>query len=178
MATLLKHGAKGDQVVELQNKLAKLGFNLNPDGQYGPATEAAIKDLQSIFGYDVDGIVGDATLKLIDQQAGYGWNATQPEAIKRGLEAQGKKGKDGTSLAGAELARTLKRGVEGPDVSYLQRRLQSLGFTLTLDGKFGPATEDAIKKLQAANHYDADGIVGPATHHLINQQIGLGWRNA
>jgi len=178
MATLLKHGAKGEQVVALQNALGKLGFTVNPDGQFGPATQKAVEDLQSIFGYSVDGIVGDSTQKLIDQQAGYGWNVSSPDAIKLGLQAQGKKGKDGSSLAGADLTRTLKPGQDGADVRYLQRRLLVLGFTLDVDGRYGPATEQAIKQLQKAHGYDQDGLVGPATNHLINQQIGLGWRQS
>jgi peptidoglycan hydrolase-like protein with peptidoglycan-binding domain len=174
MPTLLKSGAKGELVSALQTKLAKLGFSVNPDGQYGPATKQAVEDVQSLFGYDVDGIVGDATEKLIDAQAGYGWNAAAPDAVKRGLEAQGKKDASG-SLAGAALARTLKKGTDGPDVRYLQRRLTALGFAVALDGKYGPATEDAVRKLQKAHGYDVDGVVGDATNKLLNQQIGLGW---
>jgi hypothetical protein len=29
--------------------------------------------LQTVFGYDVDGMAGPATLKLLEQQVGYGW---------------------------------------------------------------------------------------------------------
>ncbi|MET0386449.1 MAG: peptidoglycan-binding domain-containing protein, partial [Polyangiales bacterium] len=163
------------QVVALQNQLGKLGFTVNPDGQFGPATQAAVEELQSLFGYNVDGAVGDATAKLIEQQLGYNFDVNKPDAVKRGLEAQGKKGKDGVSLAGAELARTLKPGLEGSDVRYLQRRLNALGYAIDHDGSFGAKTEDAVRKLQKAHGYDADGIVGAATHHLINQQVGLGW---
>ena len=73
MATLIKTGAKGDQVIALQNKLTQLGFAVNPDGAFGPITTAAVEELQSMFGYNVDGVVGDATLKLIDAQIGFGW---------------------------------------------------------------------------------------------------------
>lgn len=174
MATLLKNGAKGELVSALQTKLAKLGFSVNPDGQFGPATKQAVEDLQILFGYDVDGAVGDATEKLIDAQVGFGWNAESPDAVKRGLEAQGKKDASG-SLAGVELARTLKKGTEGTDVRYLQRRLNALGFAVALDGIYGAGTDDAVRKLQKAHGYDVDGVVGSATNKLLNQQIGLGW---
>jgi peptidoglycan DL-endopeptidase CwlO len=174
MSTLLKYGAKGDQVLALQNKLGKLGFGAEADGHYGPATRSAVEDLQSLFGYDIDGEVGDATAKLIDAQLGYGFNADAPDAVKRGLAAQGKKDAHG-SLAGGELVRTLKHGSEGTDVRYLQRRLNALGFAIAHDGVYGPGTEDAVRKLQKAHGYDVDGIVGRATDHLLNQQIGLGW---
>jgi peptidoglycan hydrolase-like protein with peptidoglycan-binding domain len=177
MSTLIKQGAKGDVVLELQSKLAKLGFPVNPDGQFGPATLLAVQELQSLFGYNVDGIVGDATAKLIDAQLEYGWNVDAPDAAKRGLEAQGKKDQHG-SLVGPDLARTLKRGVEGIEVRYLQRRLKAFGLTVDVDGSYGPGTEQAVRRLQEAHGYDVDGIVGPATHKLINQQLGLGWRAA
>ena len=73
MATL-KNGSKGDEVRALQGGLKKLGFEVEADGLFGPRTHNAIVTLQTIFGYDVDGIAGPATLKLIEQQGGYGWN--------------------------------------------------------------------------------------------------------
>ncbi|MCB9617402.1 MAG: hypothetical protein H6721_14815 [Sandaracinus sp.] len=45
---------------------------------------------QSLFGYTVDGIVGEGTERLIEQQLGYGWNAGAPDAVERALRAQGK----------------------------------------------------------------------------------------
>lgn len=171
MATLIKPGSQGEQVTALQNNLKTLGFELNADGIYGPASRAAVEELQALFGYDVDGVVGDATLKLVEQQAGLGFNVTAPDAVKRGLAAQGK-------TEGPELTQTLKSGSEGPEVRYLQRRLQALGYTtVKADGKFGPATEQAVKGLQQAFGYDVDGKVGKATNMLTYQQIGYGWRS-
>jgi len=170
MAQLIKPGTQGEQVTTLQNNLKKLGFEVNADGIFGPATRAAVEELQALFGYDVDGVVGDATLKLIEQQAGVGFNVTAPDAVKRGLAAQGKS-------EGPELTQTLKRGSEGPEVRYLQRRLQALGYSVAADGKYGEGTEQAVKSLQQAFGYDVDGKVGKATNMLTYQQIGYGWRS-
>jgi peptidoglycan hydrolase-like protein with peptidoglycan-binding domain len=169
MATaLLKSGSKGEPVKQLQTKLQQLGFDSTPDGAFGPATTAAVEELQTVFGYDVDGIVGDGTLKLIDQQIGLGFNVKQPDALKKALEA-------GLSQP---PKRALKRGVEGADVRFLQRRLALLGYAVAVDGKYGEATEQAVRNLQTAFKYDVDGIAGEATHKLINQQIGLGWHES
>jgi len=172
MAQLIKTGAKGEQVTSLQNNLKKLGFELDADGHFGPATKDAVEELQAIFGYNVDGIVGDATLKLIEQQAGLGFNVTAPDAITRGLQAQGKAQGEGPTAG-----RLLKKGTEGGDVRYLQRKLVALGYTnIQIDGKFGKGTEDAVRALQQAFNYNVDGDVGEATNKLIYQQLGYGWR--
>ena len=130
--------------------------------------------MQSFFGYAVDGLAGPATLKLLDAQLGHGFHVGQADSLKRGLEAQGRKSAQG-ALIGAPLKRNLQRGREGADVRYLQRRLNGLGFPVTVDGKFGEATQNAVRALQQTFGYDVDGIVGEATHNLINAQIGYGF---
>ncbi|MBN8617054.1 MAG: peptidoglycan-binding protein [Deltaproteobacteria bacterium] len=90
MTTLLRNGSKGDEVRSLQEKLTRLGYALEADGHFGPTTEKTVRELQRVFGYTADGIVGDGTTRLIDQQINYGWNATAPDAEEHGLRAQGK----------------------------------------------------------------------------------------
>jgi peptidoglycan hydrolase-like protein with peptidoglycan-binding domain len=77
MANVLKKGSKGDAVKQLQQDLVTLGYTLNVDGDFGSNTESAVMQLQKAFGYNVDGIVGDATLFLINQQIGLGWKANR-----------------------------------------------------------------------------------------------------
>lgn len=84
--TILKQGSKGDEVRSLQQKLQKLGFAIDSDGIFGPKTHAAVITLQTVFGYDIDGDVGPATQKLLDQQLGYGWS------LEAARNAHGKQG--------------------------------------------------------------------------------------
>lgn len=74
MSNVLKKGARGDEVSQLQQGLKQLGFNIQADGIFGDATHNAVIALQTIFGYDIDGMVGPATLKLLQQQTQLGWN--------------------------------------------------------------------------------------------------------
>src|SRR5690606_20563124 len=97
------------------------------------------------------------------------------DAVKKALRSQGKTTEKG-SLAGAPPKRDLRQGHEGSDVSYLQRRLRALGWNLQVTGVYDARTEQAVRALQQAWEYDEDGIVGPATHTLIDAQIGYGWR--
>ena len=69
--SILKQGSRGDEVRGVQDKLKKLGFTIESDGIFGAKTHAAVITMQTVFGYDVDGDVGPATQKLIDQQLGY-----------------------------------------------------------------------------------------------------------
>ena len=167
MTQLLKQGTHGESVKALQGQLAKLGFDVSADGIFGAGTAGSVEELQALFGYQVDAQVGDATHKLIEQQVGLGLDVRQPEAVKKAIDAFGNK---------TALDRVLEPGLEGADVRFLQRRLSTLGFSLTVDGKFGPATEKAVRELQKAFGYDVDGSVGPATHKLLNQQIGYSWK--
>ena len=60
----LRRGSKGDAIRELQTILDKLGYDLGPcgiDGDFGKATEAAVRSFQSDHRLTVDGIAGPAT---------------------------------------------------------------------------------------------------------------------
>ncbi len=60
----LRKGSKGNTVRELQTLLDKLGYDLGPcgmDGDFGRATEAAVRSFQSDHRLEVDGVVGSVT---------------------------------------------------------------------------------------------------------------------
>ena len=59
---------------------------------------------------------------------------------------------------------TLRRGDESEAVSQLQAALVELGYsTGGVDGKFGPATEQAVREFQSSSGLEDDGVAGPAT---------------
>lgn len=62
----------------------------------------------------------------------------------------------------------LKKGSKGADVSTLQRKLVSLGYTLKIDGDFGQGTEDAVRAMQRSFKLKDDGIVGDKTWAFLN----------
>lgn len=54
-------------------------------------------------------------------------------------------------------------------VKALQTFLNSQGANLTVDGKFGNLTQQAVKDFQTQNGLTADGVVGPKTQAVINK---------
>lgn len=65
---VLRNGMSGSDVTQLQKRIAGwmgYGQNLALDGQFGPATEAALKRFQSGYGLSADGIAGSQTYSKI-----------------------------------------------------------------------------------------------------------------
>jgi len=67
----LKQGDKGDATAELQRKLPPWCQGLTPlvpDGDFGPATTAAVKMFQETRMLTADGVVGDITRSLLSKR--------------------------------------------------------------------------------------------------------------
>lgn len=62
---VLRKGASGDAVRELQTLLNQNGFSLTVDGKFGAATETAVIGYQQDHGLVSDGIVGAATWDVL-----------------------------------------------------------------------------------------------------------------
>jgi N-acetylmuramoyl-L-alanine amidase len=70
----------------------------------------------------------------------------------------------------ARAATVLKTGSSGGDVWDVQYRLKALGYyNQPLDGKFGSATDRAVRSFQRDYGLTADGIVGPATWRALKK---------
>lgn len=94
----LKQGASGPDVQALQELLAKYDPTVEVDGQYGPATEAAVRRFQELNGLKTDGLAGPETHGMLlarthlDEAraiADGAWPADQAGAAARMAELQG-----------------------------------------------------------------------------------------
>ena len=119
------------------------------DGIFGPATERALKRWQRRHGLVADGIAGPQTRSVMGFGAG-------PVLKRRGGGSGGRRRRAG---------RAHGRSHGGGGVRSLQRRIG-----VPADGVFGPGTEAALKRWQAAHGLVADGIAGPQTR----RKLGLG----
>lgn len=67
---VLKRGSRGDDVKKLQQLLNEKGnYGLDEDGVFGGGTEDAVEDFQRKNGLEVDGKVGPATMKALENYA-------------------------------------------------------------------------------------------------------------
>lgn len=69
----------------------------------------------------------------------------------------------------------LRRGMRGDGVRNLQIGLNGHGFSLRIDGVFGPQTEDAVRRFQDRWGLLVDGIVGPATMAALEKRESGGF---
>ena len=69
----LRRGSKGSDVSSLQQMLIDKGYDLGDtgaDGKFGPRTAAAVRQFQTDFGLQVDGIAGDQTMSTLNRAQG------------------------------------------------------------------------------------------------------------
>lgn len=84
------------------------------------------------------------------------------------------------SPGGAEAADILRPGDRGPEVKFLQERLQSVGYNVPDTGVYGSITEAAVEEFQSISGLPADGIVGHQTWEALRNgknQVSRGQRS-
>lgn len=64
-ASAYREGDEGNDVMQIQSRLATLGYSVDADGDFGPATTAAIQAFQRDRGLEADGLVGAMTYKAL-----------------------------------------------------------------------------------------------------------------
>ncbi|NEP02896.1 MAG: peptidoglycan-binding protein [Symploca sp. SIO2E9] len=145
--TLLKRGARGSEVTQLQRRLQELRyFNQQPTGFFGSITENAVRAFQLDSRLQVDGIVGPATEVRLFPDSRFG------SALPISSQTSG----------------TLRRGSRGTQVSQLQQRLQNLGyFNRQPTGFFGSITENSVRAFQRDYRLQIDGVVGARTQNTL-----------
>lgn len=62
-AAAFREGDQGNEIVEIQAKLADMGYDIAADGDFGPATLAAVKEFQKKNNLEIDGLIGPSTYR-------------------------------------------------------------------------------------------------------------------
>lgn len=144
---VLRQGNRGQAVTDLQNFLNTFAnAGLAVDGDFGPATDSAIRAFQTAGGLTSDGVVGPATYAHMD--AVIAWCAAQ------GAPAA----PDAPPFPG-----TTRLGSHGDSVKSVQSVLKNRGWNIVVDGIFGKDTDRIVRQYQTEKGLTVDGIVGPQT---------------
>ena len=156
--TALRQGSSGQNVrlVQFWLKIARTVYsslnNVTVDGVFGSSTAAAVRRFQTYFGLTSDGVVGRTT-----------WNKLYEvynDIANRLLSP---------SLRPGEYPGVLRNGSTGTAVRelqfylYLMSAYQSSIPSVSIDGRFGAATEAAVRAYQRFAGLTVDGIVGRKT---------------
>lgn len=164
---LLRNGSTGGSVQLVQTIIRDhAGGNIGVDGQFGPQTEARVKDVQRAFGLQDDGVVGPQTWAVIQRLAA-GEPFPAPAAPPQPAPAPAPKPFGDWPETSKAL---IRRGSRGGEVSYLQQVISAkAGGHIGIDGNFGPQTESRVRTVQLNNGIGVDGIVGPQTWGVIDR---------
>jgi peptidoglycan hydrolase-like protein with peptidoglycan-binding domain len=73
--------------------------------------------------------------------------------------------------------RALRAGASGSDVRELQKALRKAGFSVKVDGQFGPSTVRAVKRFQRAAQLTPSGTVGRKTVAALRAAARAGSAN-
>lgn len=127
----------------LQVAMRALGlYRSTVDGIAGPLTRNAVRTFQRRHGLQVDGIAGPQTRRALG---------------RRGRPRLG--------------SRAMHDGMRGWDVAALQFLLSSRGYGPGgFDGGFGPNTDAAVRRYQAAAGLAVDGVAGPMTLRALRHR--------
>jgi uncharacterized protein (TIGR02594 family) len=178
---VLRVGDAGPIVQAVQLGLARLGYPLKGTGNYGPATERAVRDFQTHHALEVDGEVGPEVAAAIDRARDV---LVRPAESPRQVDPSRESPAADTSgpspqpaqPAAAWLAEVvgdtiLGLGDQGSAVKALQLALAKLGYELNGTGYFGGATEAAVMDFQEQCGLEVDGEVGADTARAIDQVV-------
>ena len=166
----LTYGDRGEEVLRLQTALDQLGYRVGKiDGTYGAYTENAVRAFQKAQGLSVDGVAGAKTRELayalaegVTVTAAPVVTAAPAVTVQTAGTAQTVTQSDGSFFGGNYAS--IYPGTTGTRVVLLQNALTQLGYSCgTADGKYGAATQKAVKTFQKANALTTDGIAGKKT---------------
>ena len=162
----VRQGDRGLNVTIVQfylNQAAQYVSTVSPvtlDGVFGSGTRQQVINFQRYYNLTADGVVGQLT-----------WDKMYRLflSIRDGVDTPTQTPPASAAYPGSPL----RIGSSGGNVSRVQNWLNDIGRvygqipSLTVDGRFGPATQSAVIVFQQVFNLSADGVVGPTTWNRI-----------
>ena len=166
----LQRGFTGSEAVRaVQKRLKELGYYKgSADGDFGPATEEAVKEFQKANGLTADGKVGEKTLAKMNAKTAISYKDAHATATPKNTAKPTAKVTNTprpTATPNLEKDYYLTIGSKGKKVETLQRRLIELGWMDgSVTGNYDERTAAAVSAFQKkTSGLWEDGIAGPDT---------------
>ena len=160
-SALSKMGSRGDEVLQIQQKLKDMGYYQgNVDGMYGYQTMNAVKEFQSDNSLSVDGIAGTQTLQAlgITGDSGSNMGSSDYNLLARVISAEARgEPYNGQVAVGAVIMNRVKHPSFPDTISSVI--YQKGAFDCMYDGQINePVAESAYRAAQEAmNRSDPSG---------------------
>ena len=157
--------ADSEAVRSVQRRLKELGYYKgSADGDFGPATEAAVIEFQRANGLSADGKVGEKTLAKMNAKDAVTYKQAHATATPKPT-AKATNTPRPTATPNLEKDYYLTIGSKGKKVETLQRRLIELGWLSgSVTGTYDELTAAAVSAFQKkTSGLWEDGIAGPET---------------
>ncbi len=167
-AAVLRQGAKGGEVKEVQRRLKNWGYYTGAvDGVFGAKTRAAVVAFQKKNGLTADGIVGAATYRALGMNASYnvlqsgstgGYSSSDVYLLARTIYAEGR----GEPYSGqVAIGAVVLNRVKSPDFPNTVAGVvyQKNAFTAVTDGQINLTPDDKAMRAakDAINGWDPSG---------------------
>ncbi len=138
---------RGDDVVDLQGRLSRLGFDCGRvDGIFGPGTSAAVSDFQRNVGLASDGVVGHETFRSLQRLAARSASGQPVGEVRESLRLDALVAQPRLVVGHGDNLAPLARAIA--------RAMRASGATVLLVDDLDPRIN-----AQMANRYDAHAYV-------------------
>ncbi|GHU78823.1 hypothetical protein AGMMS49992_30120 [Clostridia bacterium] len=170
----MQFGDRSDDVMMLQERLIRMGYlSEGATGYYGQATRDAVFAFQQMNDLPADGLAGAQTLSLLFSDVALSAAGTQG-TLPPEPDTPPTPSAPTTPAPTSDV--TLREGDSGSVVIALKEALVRLGYMDgPADGAFDAATTAAIKRFQAQNDLQMDGIATAATQSRLFSSSALPW---
>jgi peptidoglycan hydrolase-like protein with peptidoglycan-binding domain len=147
----LQPGTSGPAVRTLQRSLARLGYAVKADGQFGKHTAQVVRRFRADVGLPRSSRVTTRFVRMLKRAQNGGRGDNRWLGIRR-----------------------LAMGARGHDVRLLQNDLTKLGFTAVADGQFGPQTRLSVRMFERSAGLQVSGVISPRQARALKRIAAKG----
>jgi len=182
----MRQGSQGENVRLMQQYLIAIARNNSNlpsvpwDGVFGASTDASVRAFQRQYGLNADGIIGPLTwARIVEVYNRICEGRPIPPNVSGTAPVPPVSPTPPPNESRPYPGMFLRQGSRGDNVRFIQqalvdvRRLNPNLPMITVDGIFGPRTEEAVRAFQRWQGLVADGVIGPVTWYALVDQRNL-----